>query len=61
MRAQMHNYVRGLPQARQLRGAANKLSTLAQLRALVEQYLVSIQEGPRASAHGDGRAGADLG
>ncbi len=61
MRAQMHNYVRGLPDARRFRSAVNDLSTLAQLRALVEEYLASIREDLQARGHGDTSAGADCG
>lgn len=61
MRAQMHTYVRGLPDARQFRGAANGLSTLGQLRALVQEYLASIQGDPQAQTQGGQRAGAGRG
>ncbi len=61
MRAQMHHYVRGLPDARQFRAAANDLSTLDDLRALVERYCANIQGGPAGQAVGTEGAAAGAG
>lgn len=43
MRAQLHQYVRGLPCARVFRQDANRITTLAQLRELIERYVATIR------------------
>jgi len=42
MRAQMHHYVRGLPNARSFRGRVNRVSTLDDLRRLVESHVADL-------------------
>jgi nifR3 family TIM-barrel protein len=43
MRTQLHYYVRGLPEARRFRSGANRLTTLDELRSLVEEYLAHLK------------------
>ena len=45
MRAQMHHYVKGLPNASRFRREANRLGTLKELQELVASYAASLQAG----------------
>lgn len=45
MRTQMHHYVAGLPSASHFRRQVNRISTLGELRELVEDYVAALQAG----------------
>jgi tRNA-dihydrouridine synthase B len=55
MRTQMHHYVHGLPQARRFRAGATRISSLDELRRLVQDYAALMHAEAQSSPAGPPR------